>query len=82
MTRKLPPECIELFERLSEYIDGDMTPERCRELEEHLDDCWPCGEFVESFRQTIGLCKELPTPALPDEARTCLKALIARELSR
>jgi len=80
--------CKEVFAALSEYLDMDLPPESCEELESHLEGCPPCIEFVKSLRKSIELCREytpteLPKP-LSDEARHQLqeayqRMLLARE---
>ncbi len=60
------PECHEIFARLSEYIDGELDPDICAQLETHMDDCPPCEAFLESLRRTVSLTRELPAQELPD----------------
>ena len=50
--------CKELFAALSEYLDEELPPGDCAEIELHLSDCRPCVEFVESLNRTVGLCRE------------------------
>ncbi len=81
-------QCKEVFAALSEYLDLELSPASCEELEAHLRGCPPCIEFVESLRKSIDLCRgyspgELPK-ALGEEARHELheaykKMLLARE---
>jgi len=35
-------DCMEVLDRLYEYIDGELTPERAAEVRRHLDACAPC----------------------------------------
>ena len=63
------PECRSLFERLSEYLDGEIDAEGCADLDAHLADCPPCREFLESLRRTVRLVQSDPSAALPVEAR-------------
>lgn len=82
--------CKEIFAILSEYLDMELTPDSCRELESHLEGCPPCIDFLESLRKSINLCREyspteLPKP-LSEDARRQLQAaynrmLLARESS-
>jgi len=59
--------CRELFSRLSEYVDGELDPEICAGIENHMEGCAPCEAFVESLRRTIELTQRLPAHELPDE---------------
>ena len=77
--------CKEIFAVLSEYLDLELLPEACQELESHLEGCGPCIEFVESLRKSIDLCRkysptELPQP-LSEEARNQLQEAYNRMLS-
>ena len=70
--------CREIFAELSAYLDADLPPDACAEIEEHLAGCPPCIEFVNSLRRTVELCREyrhgaLPTP-LGEGARVRLLA--------
>jgi len=51
-------ECKQIFATLSEYLDLELPPEACREMEAHLAGCPPCIEFAESLRKTVALCHE------------------------
>ncbi len=68
--------CGEIFAMLSAYLDLELPPETCREIEEHLAGCPPCIEFTESLRKTVDLCREYE----PDEAPAPLTEDARREL--
>ena len=60
-------KCLELFSRLSEYIDREMDPGELREFEAHVTECLTCFSCLQSLKQTIGLCKQTgrqPVPAV------------------
>jgi len=61
------PGCREIFARLSEYLDGELDPESCAHLDEHMGDCPPCRTFLESLRRTVELARHLPGGKLPEE---------------
>lgn len=59
--------CGHLHE-LSEFIDGELAPEVCAELEQHMAGCENCRVVVDTLRRTVSLYRTLPTdPALPPE---------------
>lgn len=70
--------CAQVFERLSEYLDGELSgPERVL-VEAHLTDCEACaatnGELratVETLRSHLRAASEAPA-ALKDRLRTLL----------
>jgi RNA polymerase sigma-70 factor (ECF subfamily) len=66
-------KCKEVFSLLSEYLNLELPPDACQEIEAHLAGCPPCIEFAESLRKTVELCHryqphELPQP-LEEKAR-------------
>jgi anti-sigma factor RsiW len=80
-----PENCKEVFATLSEYLDLELPPDACREVEQHLEGCPPCIEFAQSLRKTIDLChqyepSELPAP-LSQKAREDLQAAWKRMLA-
>jgi anti-sigma factor RsiW len=87
-THEPSEQCKEVFAVLSEYLDMELSPAACEELETHLEGCPPCIEFVESLRKSIDLCRhyspaEMPKP-LSEAARHELqeayrKMLVTRE---
>lgn len=71
-------ECRELFALLSEYLDGEMDPEICGHLEQHMGECTPCQAFLESLRRTVALLNRLPEDPLPDSMRRDLHDALQR----
>ena len=60
-------KCKEVFAMLSDYLNLELPPEMCHEIEAHIAGCPPCVEFAESLRKTVDLCRlyeptELPRP--------------------
>ncbi|HXP84246.1 MAG TPA: zf-HC2 domain-containing protein [Bryobacteraceae bacterium] len=86
MSLQQPREgCKEVFAKLSEYLDMELPPDACEELEAHLEGCPPCIEFVASLRKTVDLCRryspaELPG-ALNETARQELQEAYERSLA-
>lgn len=59
--------CDELLAILNGYVDGEIDPKLCRDLEKHLAGCDPCKVVVDTIRKTITLFKngdpyEIPAP--------------------
>jgi anti-sigma factor (TIGR02949 family) len=55
MTDHAHTNCEELLGSLSAYIDGDLGPELCLELEKHLAGCDNCRVVLNTTRRTIDL---------------------------
>lgn len=61
-------QCLEMFSRLSEYLDNEIEPDAGRMVEKHLADCPACRVCFETLKRTVKLCKGAKTSPLPDEA--------------
>lgn len=57
--------CPEIFAQLSAYLDVELPPETCQEIEAHIAACPPCVEFVRSLERTMELCRGYSPGALP-----------------
>ena len=70
MTEHVHKNCQELLGSLSSYIDGDLSPELCEELEKHLAGCNDCRVVLDTTKRTIDLVHSpLEKPDLPDDVR-------------
>jgi anti-sigma factor RsiW len=67
-------KCKEILDKLSEYIDGELDPELCQDLERHMEDCLV---FVNTLKKTITFYKYASSEPLPKEVHLrlhdCLK---------
>ena len=55
MTHTPTPQCRDLLGSISEYVDGALQDDLCRELERHLAECKNCRVVVDTFKKTIYL---------------------------
>ena len=70
MTDHAHTNCEELLGSLSAYIDGDLGPELCQELEKHLADCDNCRVVLNTTKRTIDLVHTpLEKTDLPEDVR-------------
>lgn len=53
-----PSHCHALIQTISDYVDGELAPALCVELERHLQDCENCQIVVDTLRKTIELYKD------------------------
>lgn len=60
-----PNDCKQIFEMLSEYLDEELQPGTCEELERHLRDCPPCIDFVESLKRSVQMCRQEAATDIP-----------------
>ncbi len=76
MSHKL--SCKEILEKLSEYIDEELDPSICDEVEKHMEGCSPCIAFTNTLKKTVKLYNtagkevEIP-PAVHDRLHSFLR---------
>ncbi|MBK9924403.1 MAG: zf-HC2 domain-containing protein [Anaerolineales bacterium] len=70
MSEHIHKNCKELLGSLSSYIDGDLSPDLCDELEKHLAGCTDCQVVLNTTKRTIDLVHApIEKPDLPDDVR-------------
>jgi len=69
--------CLEMFERLSEYIDGELDHATCAEIQKHADDCVACFSCLETLKRTVALCNNVGDKPIPQNLSVKLKEIIA-----
>jgi RNA polymerase sigma-70 factor (ECF subfamily) len=83
-------DCDRVFALLSEYLDHELAPATCEELDGHLSGCPECVEFVRSLKRSMQLCRQLGNclpapPALDRQAlagfRRAYEEMLARRRS-
>jgi len=75
--------CDDVINLLTEYMDGDLPPDRVRLLEAELAICEPCTLFLQTLRRTRDAASSLRCQDLPPECHSRLRALLdARIIGR
>ena len=69
--------CLELFEKLSEYIDSELDEATCREIETHLQECMQCRVCLETLKRSVAICRHSTPSAPPASLSKRLAGLIA-----
>lgn len=74
-------DCGHVLEELSNYLDGDVSPELKDALERHLGKCHRCSLVYSTTRQTLRVVSESGAIDIPISAgmrlRTRLQELLA-----
>jgi anti-sigma factor RsiW len=70
-------DCVDL---LGEYIEGSLTPERTKALEDHLSSCPPCITFVRTYRATRKLCRYKLAAEMPRELMSSLASFLDKHI--
>lgn len=56
---------VYVTERLSAYLDGELSPQEQRAVSQHLATCQTCRWQFDSLQQTVQWTRELPTIPVP-----------------
>ena len=68
--------CLEMFKRLSEYLDNELDDLTCNEIEHHVKKCVPCFSCLQTLKRTVDLCKQTTNKPVPEEFSQKLKEMI------
>lgn len=77
--------CEDLMSLFSQYLDAELPPGSCEQIEQHASGCARCCDFLNSVKRTVTLCRDLkagesPRP-LSGDARARLRELYERSLA-
>ncbi len=68
--------CLELFAKLSEYLDQELEPDTCEKIEQHLKDCPPCRNCLQTLKRTVEFCKSMQNKPVPSELSKRLRSML------
>ena len=68
--------CLEMFEKLSEYIDGELDHATCAAIKAHAENCVACFSCLETLKRTVALCNTSKEKPIPQELSRKLKDII------
>jgi len=69
MSDHLHENCQALLGTLSEYIDGELPAELCKEIEKHLAGCDNCRVVLNTTKRTIDLVRVPVDEDVPADVR-------------
>jgi len=80
MSQHDPLTCQETLQQLNAYIDGDLDPQLCSQLEAHMQSCIECQIVYNTIKKTIQLCQsDSKEISLPPEIRQRLLVTLGLE---
>ena len=59
--------CRQLVELLIDFVSDELPDDHRRLIEQHLEICPPCVTYIETYRLTIQLTRQLPPRPIPPE---------------
>jgi mycothiol system anti-sigma-R factor len=61
--------CTETIHELYEYLDGELTDDKRRHIEQHLNDCSPCYEAFDFEAELRMVIRKRCAETVPDQLR-------------
>jgi len=71
--------CRQVIELLIDYVSGECCPEVRHHIDEHLNRCPPCVVYLDTYRVTIQISRQLPPAPMPPQLAAKLRQLLERE---
>ena len=68
--------CTDFLSQLTDYFDGQISPELLDEVRTHLAECHHCEVVLDTTRQTIAVYRGNEIYEFPDELRERLHSAI------
>jgi hypothetical protein len=68
--------CLELFEKLSEYLDNELDEVTCKDIDKHVKEFVPCFVCLQTLKRTVDLCKQTANKPVPKEFSKKLNKVI------
>jgi len=72
-------DCSEAIHIIYHYLDGELTDDRRREIQHHLDDCMPCLEAYDFEAELRILIQRKCRDEVPETLRLRVYQAIQRE---
>lgn len=72
------PGCRDILTLLADYLDGSLDPVTARSLEAHLAGCAPCVAFVNTYKGTVKVARQLEETDIPPELKERLISFLRK----
>lgn len=59
-------KCDEISDKLSLYIDNELSSEEMQQVEDHLNSCENCQKNLDDYKKLISVLQSLPEEEPPE----------------
>lgn len=73
--------CPDILQLFSEQLEGDVSPELCERMQEHVDGCAACQSACDSLKRTLAICRAVPMGPVPARVRRALDQALRAQAS-
>lgn len=74
-------ECREYFEFISEFLDEELDESLNKKIKDHLEDCPECKDCIESLKNVINSCRNMPTADMDPDVHKRIMTKLTEELN-
>ena len=74
--------CPDIVSILSQHLEGDLSAEKCAEMERHVATCPNCDATCQSLRSVLATCSSLRTERVPAEVAEPIRARVRELLAK
>ena len=68
--------CPDVLTTYSQYLEGDIGPDLCRQMERHLSGCQHCTIACDSLKRTLAICSTSPLKKVPLPVQAAVRAAL------
>jgi RNA polymerase sigma-70 factor, ECF subfamily len=73
--------CPDVLTAFSNQLEGDLQPELCAELQEHIDGCAPCRATCDVLKRALAVCASATATPVPPAVRDAVRAALQAALN-
>lgn len=74
--------CEDLVALIIDYLEGEMDPLLREEFQRHMGDCSSCLAFLETYKKTKELTKDIKCDDIPDEVKRRVREFLKKQISK
>jgi anti-sigma factor RsiW len=74
--------CKKANDFLTDYVEGRLDEKTARLFEEHIELCPNCDEYLDQYRETVKMVKEIPETEVPSELTEKTREFLASALKK
>jgi RNA polymerase sigma-70 factor (ECF subfamily) len=76
LTQPLPASdgssCPDILQLFSEQLEGDVSPELCERVQDHVERCAACRATCDGLKRTLAVCRAVPIGPVPAHVQHAL----------
>jgi RNA polymerase sigma-70 factor (ECF subfamily) len=73
-----PSTCPDILQLFSQRLEGEINPELCERMQEHVDRCADCQAQCDGLKRTLAVCQAVPMGPVPAHIRDAVHQALRR----